>query len=139
MLYLHGLSGEYTIKTTQSHSVLSPQKTKRNNSGSLHNGPVSPKRRRESVLRLTGEDGRDRVPARPEARVAESGEDGDSENMDRTIVQFTVGGDDGRRILVPISTPYLEAGDAINTQRDRESSQDSTTKTSCPSDPSESD
>ena len=136
MLYLHDLSGEYTIKTTQSHSVLSPQKTKRNNSGSLHNGPVSPKRRRESVLRLTGEDRRDRVPARPEARVAESGGDGDSENMDRTIVQFTVGGDDGRRILI---TPYLEAGDAINTQRDRESSQDSTTKTSRPSDPSESD
>ncbi|XP_034431043.1 sentrin-specific protease 7 isoform X1 [Hippoglossus hippoglossus] len=110
-------------------------KKKRNNSGSLHNSTVSPKRRRESVLRLTGEDGRDRVPARPEACVAESGEEGDSENVDRTIVQFTVGGDDGREVLVPIITPYLETGDAINTQRDRESSQDSTTKTSSPSDP----
>ncbi|XP_060944325.1 sentrin-specific protease 7 [Limanda limanda] len=107
-------------------------KRKKNDSGSLHNGTVSPKRPRESVLRLTGEDGRDRVLTRFEAYEAESEEDGDSENVDRTIVQFTVGGDDGREVLLPINTPYL---DAINTQRDRESSQDSTTKTSGPSDP----
>ncbi|XP_062258850.1 sentrin-specific protease 7 [Platichthys flesus] len=106
-------------------------KRKRNDSVSLRNGTVSPKRPRESVLRLTREDGRDRVPTLPEICVAESEEDGDSENVDRTIVQFTVGGDDGRELLVPIITPYL---DAINTQRDRESSQDSTTKTSSPSD-----
>ncbi|XP_019956285.2 sentrin-specific protease 7 isoform X2 [Paralichthys olivaceus] len=110
-------------------------KRKRNISGPLRYGTVSPKRHRKSVLRLNGEDGRDGAPGPADVGVEESEEDGDPENADRTIVQFTVGGDDGREVLFPIIAPNLEAGDMIDTQRHRDSSQDRTTKTSSPTDP----
>lgn len=119
------------------YSVLSQQKRKRKDAGSHCNGTDSPKRHRESVLRLTGEDGRDGGPAPARICLEESGEDGDSESLDRTILQFTVGAHDQTEVLVPIISPDLEAEDFIGTPiQSPSSSQDNTTKTS-PSEPSE--
>lgn len=67
-------------------------------------------------------------PAPSSIFLEESGEDGDLENLDRSIVQFTVGADDPTDVLVPIISPDLEAGDSPG--------RDNTTKTS-PSEPSE--
>ncbi|XP_044072715.1 sentrin-specific protease 7 isoform X2 [Siniperca chuatsi] len=103
--------------------------------GSQCNGTDSPKRHRESVLRLTGEDGRDGGTAPTRICLEESGEDEDLESLDRTIVQFTVGADDQTDILVPIISPNEEAGDFIGIpRRSPSSSQDNTTNTS-PSEP----
>ncbi|KAI3355843.1 hypothetical protein L3Q82_004406 [Scortum barcoo] len=110
-------------------------KRKRKNVGSQCNGTDSPKRHRESVLRLTGEDGRDGGLAPTGICLQESGEDEYSESLDRTIVQFTVGGDDRTEVVVPIITADLEAEDFIVTPiPSPSSSQDNVTKTS-PSEP----
>ncbi|XP_076603385.1 uncharacterized protein LOC143330586 isoform X2 [Chaetodon auriga] len=106
-------------------------KRKRKDATSQCNGTGSPKRHRESVLRLTGEDGRDGGPAPIHICVEESGEDGDLESLDRTIVQFTVGADDPAEVLVPIISANLEAGNLIGTPSQSVSSnQDTTSKTS---------
>lgn len=138
------------------NSMLSQQKRKRRDAGSQCNGTGSPKRHRESVLRLSGEngreggtilthicleergeDGREGGPALTHICLEESGEDGDLENLDHSIVQFTVGTDDPTDVLVPIISPNLEPGAFIGTPRHSLSpSQDNTTKTS-PSEPSE--
>lgn len=64
-------------------------KRKLKDSGSQSNGAGSPKRRRESVLRLTGEDGKDGGRAPTQKRPVEVEQD-----PDRTIVQFMVGEDE---------------------------------------------
>uniref|UniRef100_UPI0037E9901D sentrin-specific protease 7 isoform X2 n=1 Tax=Semicossyphus pulcher TaxID=241346 RepID=UPI0037E9901D len=89
------------------------------------NGTGSPKRHRESVLRLTGEDGTGSAQMCPE----ESEDYGDMESLDQTIVQFTVGGDD--RTEVNLSN--LDAGDLIGSPgRSLSTGQDDTTKSSPP-------
>ncbi|XP_008279807.1 sentrin-specific protease 7 isoform X2 [Stegastes partitus] len=80
-------------------------KRRRKDSGSQCNGTGSPKRHRESVLRLTGEDGRNGGPVPSSVCQEQSEEDVDLENLDRCIVQFTVGGDDRTNILVPVISP----------------------------------
>lgn len=96
-----------------------PQKRKLKDSGSQSNGAGSPKRRRESVLRLTGEDGKDGGRAPTQKRPVEVEQD-----PDRTIVQFMVGED--------------EQTDSDGTPgRSPSSNPDNTTITS-PSEPSES-
>lgn len=117
-------------------SVLSPQKRKKTDAGSPCNGTSSPKRHRESVLRLSGEDGKGQ-PAVTHICLEESGEDGDLEKPDRSIVQFTVGADDPLDFLDPVINPNSEARDLIDSPSQSLSpSQDNTTKTS-PSEPSE--
>lgn len=119
------------------NSVPSQQKRKRRDAGSQCNGTGSPKRHRESVLRLSGEDGREGGTIPTRICQEDSGEDGDLENLDHSIVQFTVGTDDPTDVLVPIISPNLEPGDFIGTPRHSLSpSQDNTSKTS-PSEPSE--
>ncbi|XP_028447335.1 sentrin-specific protease 7 isoform X2 [Perca flavescens] len=113
------------------HSV----KRKRKDAGSQCNGIGSPKLHRESVLRLTGEDRRDGGPAPTRTCLEESGEDGDLESLDRTIVQFAVGADDQAEVLVPIISPNLEAGDFIGTPRQSLSSSQDNTNTTSPSEP----
>lgn len=113
------------------------QKRKRRDAGPQCNGTGSPKRHRESVLRLTGEDRRDGRLAQTRICFEESREDLDLESLDRSIVQFTVGADEGTQVLLPIINSNLEAGDFIGTPRLRLSSiQDNATKTT-PSEPSE--
>ncbi|XP_023286451.1 uncharacterized protein LOC111673043 isoform X1 [Seriola lalandi dorsalis] len=92
----------------QQHSL----KRKRRDTESQCNGTGSPKRHRESVLRLTGEDGRDGGPVPASVCLEESREDIDLESLDRSIVQFTVGGDDTTAILVPILNPSIESQDS---------------------------
>ncbi len=117
--------------------MLSQQKRKRKVAGSQCNGADSPKRHRVSVLRRTGDDGRDGGLAPAGICLEERGEDGDLESLDRTIVQFTVGADDRTEVLVPIISPVLEAEDFIGSPAQSPSSSlDNTTKTS-PSEPSE--
>ncbi|XP_039674181.1 sentrin-specific protease 7 isoform X2 [Perca fluviatilis] len=113
------------------HSV----KRKRKDAGSQCNGIGSPKLHRESVLRLTGEDRRDGRPAPTRTCLEESGEDGDLESLDRTIVQFAVGADDQEEVLVPILSPNLEAADFIGTPRQSLSSSQDNTNTTSPSEP----
>ncbi|XP_070770637.1 sentrin-specific protease 7 [Enoplosus armatus] len=110
-------------------------KRKRKDAGSRCNGTDGAKRNRESVLRLTGEDGRDGGPAPTGICLEESGEDGDLESLDRTIVQFTVGADDRTEVLVPIISPNLEAKDFIGTPRQSPSSCQDNTTNSRPSEP----
>lgn len=118
------------------YSVRSQQKRKKKEGWSQCNG-TGPKRHRESVLRLTGEDGRDEGPAPTRICLEENGEDRDLETLDRTIVQFTVGAEDPAEVLVPSISPNLKAGDVTGTlRRSLSSSQDNTPKSS-PSEPSE--
>ncbi|KAA8587952.1 hypothetical protein FQN60_001146 [Etheostoma spectabile] len=115
--------------------VQSSVKRKRKDAASQCNGIGSPEHHRESVLRLTGEDRRDGGPAPTRTCAEESGEQGDLESPDRTIVQLTVGADDQEEVLFPIISPNLVAGDVIGTPRQSLSfSQDNTTTTS-PSEP----
>lgn len=117
--------------------VLCPQKRKKKDAGSPCNGTSSPKRHRESVLRLSGED-RKGQPAVAHICLEEGGEDGDLENLEHGIVQFTVGTDDPPDLLVKVISPNLEDRDLTDTPRQSPSpSRDNTTKTS-PSEPSES-
>lgn len=105
--------------------------------GSQCNGTSSSKRHRESVLRLTREDGRDGGPPPAQTSQEESGEDGDLESLDRTIVQFTVGAEDQAEVLVPIINPDLESEEFIGTPRQSLSSSQDNTTTASPSEPSE--
>lgn len=114
--------------TDSEKEVQNSLKRKRKDTEFHCNGTDSPKRHRESVLRLTGEDGRDGGPAPTRVCLEESGDDVDFDSLDRTIVQFTVGADDQTDVLVPINSPDLEAGDFIGTpRRSPPSSHDSTT------------
>ncbi|XP_061826651.2 sentrin-specific protease 7-like isoform X1 [Nerophis lumbriciformis] len=88
------------------------------------NGTSSPKRHRESVLRLTGEDRRSRRMPSTHVFSNEAGEDSDI--PDDNIVQFTVGALDGTPCLLPVVHPNSE----IRSQSSRASSQDSTSQTS---------
>ncbi|TKS66873.1 Sentrin-specific protease 7 [Collichthys lucidus] len=107
------------------HSV----KRKIKDAGSHCNGTSSPKRHRESVLRLTGEDARDGGPAPTHVCQEDGEEDVDLESLDRSIVQFTVGTDDPAEILLPIIiSNNKEAGDFVSSPRQSVlSSQDNTT------------
>ncbi|KAM7407139.1 hypothetical protein PAMA_003056 [Pampus argenteus] len=110
-------------------------KRKRRDAGTQINGTGGPKRHRESVLRLTGEDGRDGGPVQTCIYFEESGEDLDSENLDRNIVQFTVGADERTEFMLPVVNSNLEAGDFIGSPRHSLSDkQDDKTKTN-PSEP----
>lgn len=146
-------------------SLLSKKKRKRKGAESKCNGTGSQKRHRESVLRLNGEgpaathvclqgSGQDEREERPTPTSIflvkngggiasiqmcdeESGEDIDLQNLDHSIVKFTVGADDPADVLVPILAPNLGAPDFTNTLRQRLLPvSDNTTKTS-PSEPSE--
>ncbi|KAM4731208.1 sentrin-specific protease 7 isoform 2-T3 [Anableps anableps] len=91
---------------TGSEDVQHSSKRKRKDPGLQCNGTGSPKRQRDSVLCQTGEAAKDeRVPM--SVGQEESEEDVDLENMDRCIVQFTVGGEDGLEPLVPL-LPHVE-------------------------------
>ncbi|KAM8854653.1 sentrin-specific protease 7 isoform 2-T5 [Spinachia spinachia] len=90
-------------------------KRKRKDAGFQCNGTGSPEHHRESVLRLTGEDGRDGGQAPPCVYLEGSEDDADLENLDRTIIQFRVGVEDPREVLLPAIRPELEAGGAIGT------------------------
>ncbi|XP_026152184.1 sentrin-specific protease 7 [Mastacembelus armatus] len=82
---------------------------KRKDSGSQLNGTGSPKRHCESLLCLTGEDERDEGSP-SHICLEKSGEDGDL-NLDRSIVQFTVGLDDTTEVAVPAIDQNLESED----------------------------
>lgn len=110
-------------------------KRKRKDAGSQCNGTGNSKRHRESVLRLTGEDGRGGGPAPARICWEESGEDGDLESLDRTIVQFTVGADDQTEVLVPIICSNLEAKDSAGTPKQSLSSSQDNTTTASPAEP----
>ncbi|KAM3607019.1 uncharacterized protein V6R79_000719 [Siganus canaliculatus] len=98
------------------------------------NGTLSPKRHRESVLRLTGEDGRDKGAVRTELCLEENGDDGDLDSLDRSIVQFTVGADEPAEVLLPIIGMNV-AGELNGALRESLSaSQDDTTQAG-PSEP----
>ncbi|XP_029315372.1 LOW QUALITY PROTEIN: sentrin-specific protease 7 [Cottoperca gobio] len=110
------------------HSV----KKQRKDATSQCNGTGSPKRHRESVLRLTREDGRDGGQS-PAPICLE--ENRDSEGSDRTIVQFTVGAEDQTEVLMPIVRPHSEVGDSITTPRKSLSSSQDNATTPVPSEP----
>ncbi|XP_068428978.1 sentrin-specific protease 7 [Clinocottus analis] len=106
-------------------------KRKRKDAGSQCNGTGTPKRHRESVLRLTGEDRRDGGRAPTRVCLEESGEAADLESQDRSIVQFTVGAEDPAEVLVPTVGPELADGDSPRTPgRSPSSNPDNTTITS---------
>lgn len=145
--------------------MLSKKKRKRKGAESKCNGTGSQKRHRESVLRLNGEgpaamhvclqdsgqDEREEGPTPTSIFLVkngggiasiqmcdeESGEDIDLQNLDHSIVKFTVGADDPADVLVPIIASNLGAPDFTNNLRQRPLPvSDNTTKTS-PSEPSE--
>nr|XP_020465171.1 uncharacterized protein LOC109965474 isoform X2 [Monopterus albus] len=95
---------------------------KRKDGESQCNGIGSPKRQRESELCLTEEDGRDGGPALAPVCLEQIGEDGDSENLDLSILQFTVGGDDVAEVVVPAISQNVETGDFISSSRQSHSS-----------------
>ncbi|MEQ2211475.1 hypothetical protein XENOCAPTIV_002722 [Xenoophorus captivus] len=111
-------------------------KRKRKDPGFQCNGTSSPKRQRESVLRQTGEAGKDVERAPMSVSQEESEEDVDLESLDRCIVQFTVGAEDGLEPMVPL-IPHVEPeGIIISNKLSLSPRNNSTTQTS-PSDPSE--
>ncbi|XP_054470966.1 sentrin-specific protease 7 isoform X2 [Anoplopoma fimbria] len=110
-------------------------KRRRKDAGAQYNGMGSPKRHRESVLRLTGEDRRDGGRAPTRVCLEESGEDGGLESLDRTIVQFTVGADDPTEVLVPTTCPNMEAVDSVISPRTSRSSSQDNTSINSPSEP----
>ncbi|XP_074551364.1 uncharacterized protein LOC141808596 [Halichoeres trimaculatus] len=84
-------------------------KRKRKEALSQCNGTSSPKRHRESVLRLSGEDKGDRGTGSTDVCLeGESGDFVDLESLDHTIVQFTVGANDQTEILIPVSSPHVD-------------------------------
>lgn len=114
--------------------VPSQQKRKKKDAGSQVNGTGSHNHHRESVLRLTGEDGRDGGQDPACVYLEGSEEDADLENLGRSIVQSRVGVKDPAEVLVPTE---LEAGESLGSPgRSPSSSQDHTTATS-PPEPSE--
>ncbi|MED6231645.1 hypothetical protein ATANTOWER_001801 [Ataeniobius toweri] len=109
-------------------------KRKRKDPGFQCNGTSSPKRQRESVLRQTGEAGKDVERAPMSVSQEESEEDVDLESLDRCIVQFTVGAEDGLEPMVPL-IPHVEPeGIIISNKLSLSPRNNSTTQTS-PSDP----
>ncbi|XP_040057793.2 sentrin-specific protease 7 isoform X3 [Gasterosteus aculeatus] len=108
----------------------SAQKRKKKDAGSQVNGTGSHNHHRESVLRLTGEDGRDGGQDPACVYLEGSEEDADLENLGRSIVQSRVGVKDPAEVLVPTE---LEAGESLGSPgRSPSSSQDHTTATSPP-------
>ncbi|XP_068185881.1 sentrin-specific protease 7 isoform X2 [Antennarius striatus] len=102
-------------------------KNKRKITRSQCNGTNSPKRFRESVLRLTRDDGRDGELVCSPDYLEEFRED--PESLDRNILQFTVGGDPAD-VHVNVTSANLETGDFLGTCRQSlSSSQDNTTTT----------
>lgn len=90
---------------------------------------VSPEKNREND--------RDGEPLSAQVCLEESEEDRDLENIDQSVVQFTVGADDPGDYMAPVVSPSSESGDFISTSRQSLSpSQDVPTKSS-PSEPSE--
>ncbi|KAM9709196.1 sentrin-specific protease 7 isoform 1-T2 [Menidia menidia] len=80
------------------------------------NGRNSPKRHRESVLRFTVDD-KGAGGLTPTSVLQEEQEgDVDMENLDRCIVQFTVGEEDRLETQAPVGSPSFEAGDVISNQ-----------------------
>ncbi|XP_041857609.1 sentrin-specific protease 7 isoform X2 [Melanotaenia boesemani] len=99
---------------------------KRRNLVSQFNGESTPKRSRKGVHHLPADTGDEEPDPTPDSEE-EMEEDVDIENLDRCIVQFTVGEDDRMEALVPLITPTLEDGDIISNKRQSLlSSQDST-------------
>lgn len=113
------------------------KKRKRKDAGYQCNGTGSPKRHRESVLRLTGDDWRDAAPTPTHIFLGQGGDDYDLENLDRSIVQFTVGACERTEVLVPFISANEEAALIGTRRRSQSSSQDNASQTS-PSEPSES-
>lgn len=109
------------------------QKRRRKDTSSQCNGTGSPKRHRESVLRLTGEDRRDGGLAPSQTCLDDSEGDGDLESLDRSIVQFTVGAEDPAEVIFPIIFPNLEARNSVGTPRRSLSSNQDNTATAEPS------
>ncbi|XP_054642050.1 sentrin-specific protease 7 isoform X2 [Dunckerocampus dactyliophorus] len=89
------------------------------------NGTSTPKRHRESVLRLTGEDGRN--GGLPQPHICPSQDREETDSLDGSIVQFTVGAVDGTPCLLPVIRPNLESR---SRGFRRSSSQDSTSQSS---------
>ncbi|XP_029936281.1 sentrin-specific protease 7 isoform X2 [Myripristis murdjan] len=108
-------------------------KRKRENAESHCNGTGTPTGHRGSVLRLSGEAGRDRGPAAKRLCPEERGEDSE---VDHGILQLTVGGDDRtERGLSPVVSPRSEAPETRGVPRQSLStSQDNPTQAT-PSEP----
>ncbi|XP_047457495.1 sentrin-specific protease 7 isoform X2 [Mugil cephalus] len=81
------------------------------------NGMSTPKRPRQSVLRLTGEEGTDVARAPPSICQEDAVEDLDLDSLDRCIVQFTVGEDNGTEVLLPVVRPRLD-GEELSSNHD---------------------
>nr|XP_043874992.1 LOW QUALITY PROTEIN: sentrin-specific protease 7 [Solea senegalensis] len=113
--------------TDPENEVQHSLKRKRKEEESQLNGTVSPKRHRTSVLRLTGEDMGDRGQVPAPICPEDSTEDEYFDNLDRSIVQFTVGGDDTTQVLVPVIHPNLQSGNSAG--------QESIVRTSSSSEP----
>ncbi|KAM9342764.1 sentrin-specific protease 7 isoform 2-T2 [Pholidichthys leucotaenia] len=106
-----------SIKDRRSDSergLLPSLKRKRDDSGSQCNGTSSPKRHRESVLCLTGEEKEGLTSSLDDT---EQSEDDQSLEGHENIVQFTVGEDDRTEVLFPVISPILETGNAIGSPR----------------------
>ncbi|XP_071368436.1 sentrin-specific protease 7-like isoform X1 [Centroberyx affinis] len=96
------------------HSV----KRKRESPEPHCNGTGTPKGHRGSVLRLTGEGGRDGGSTPKRLCLERSGEDGESGSLDRGIVRFTVGGDERMEgCLSSVISPSTEAGETAGAPR----------------------
>nr|XP_057937301.1 sentrin-specific protease 7 isoform X2 [Doryrhamphus excisus] len=113
------------VKDIRTEERTKVQHFQRKRRGAWVNGTSTPKRHRESVLRLTGEDGRN--GGLPQSHVCPNEDGEDSDNTEASIVQFTVGAVDGTPCLLPVIRPNLD-----NRSRGcrRLSSQDSTSQSS---------
>lgn len=107
----------------------SQQKRKKKVPGYHHNGMGTPKR--QSVLRLTGENGKDGGPAQTHVHLEQDGEDYDFQNMDQSIVQFTEGACGRTDVLLPFISPTSQAG-ASGPRLSLSSGQDQSSQTSPP-------
>ncbi|XP_029348866.1 sentrin-specific protease 7 isoform X2 [Echeneis naucrates] len=123
---------KWSVPEKEQHSL----KRKQKESGPQCNKTSIHKRSRQSVLRFNREDVRDGRPDPVPVCDEESEEDRDLESLDRSIVQFTVEGDDGTLVLVPVSNHNVEDADIIGTSgQSLSSSRDSGTKTRDSSEP----
>lgn len=101
------------------------------------NGEDGTEREPAPTLVCLEENGEYGAPAPTPICMEKSGEYDDLENLDSSIVQFTVGADDPPNVLVAVISPNLVAGDYLGSPRQSQSlSQDNKTRTS-PSEPSE--
>ncbi|XP_035994999.1 sentrin-specific protease 7 isoform X1 [Fundulus heteroclitus] len=117
--------------TGSEQDVQHSSKRKRRDPGLQYNGALSPKRKRESVLRRTG-GGKDGGQTPIAFRREESEEDVDLESMDRCILQFTVGGEDGLQPLVPLIPEVEPEGIIIGSNLSLLPRDDGTSPTSPP-------